>query len=251
MKNKKLKILMISDGGVLLFEMGLMLLIVLGSSFFISEELEMLCFFDIMIGAGVLYNGGSSHSVEQYGRYQTLGFCRKRFFQEQVILAAGKAVLLGLFRTVYQTICYDKYVAFFIEDTTNTADMYHRIPVVELFFSNFLWFTICYLVILIMSTLRIHPINGRVKCVGESLQLSYRIKLLKENHPVGWKVQMVLCKLFGLILIIVFSVLGLIGRYELELRSGFLVRLAIMAVMLVGCVIFYWIGKKRFQPKYV
>lgn len=195
----------------------------------------------------LVLNVSASLSSQQYEQYITFRFCRKKFYHEQVILCIIRAAFISLLRTLLQFINYNEYVQAFIEDTTNTPDLYHPVSFPELFFTNLCAFLLVYLIFLVNSS---HTITIALNKIAKSPQLQLRIQLKKEQHKTLHTCLTIVIKTVSFILLIAW-ILGLLIYHQMQLQNSLSERMTALGVVIVLCGIVYLHGRRRFCPKYV
>ena len=195
----------------------------------------------------LIFNSSTLLSYQKYEQYITFGFCRRKFYHEQVILCGIRAALLSLFRSIGQFIHYNEYVQTLIKDTTETADMYHPIAFSELFFTNLCLFFLIGLIFLANSS---HTITIAANKITKSPQLQLRIQLKKEKNKFFFTCLTVIVKTISFILIIA-GLIGLIFYHQMQLQNSLSTRMTALFIVIVLCIVIYLDGRWRFRPKYV
>lgn len=185
----------------------------------------------------------------EFDAFLTLRFCRKRFYQYQVMLSAMRALELACVRSVYQVVWQSDFVHYFIEDTGETLAMYHSVSFLELFITNTCIFVLVGLVHLITKTWMVNPIMA-IGIDAVSPQKKLRIQQQKERNPVKWRVLVVVSKMIGLV-VVVAADLSIIYYYKIEMQADLAIRLMVLAGLIIICGILYLIGRKRYRPEYV
>lgn len=230
--------------------LALLLLFVICFSFackFLALENDTFTIIDLFLIITVILNGSTTQSLQNYPRYLTFQFSRRKFFREQVILSLLRSMFLSLFRTLWLELFYENYVEFFLSDTDNTPAMFHAVPFVELFLTNMVIFLLLYLILLVNSTNTIAITFTRYE---HSPQLQLRIQNQKEQHKISRNVCTVIVKTLSFVGVVALTI-GLSVCYEYQLQSTLINRLPIMIVPFVLCILFYFIGRTRFSPKYI
>lgn len=242
MKNKMFNFFMVSDVISQIITMNIALLGVL----FFSKRESWVYLLDIVFVSVLNYSGSTGYSFMHYGRYMNFGFCRKRFYREQVLLSVVRGSIYALARTVLQMVYREEYIVSLVRDTPYTADMYGQIPVVELFVFNLGFFVLLNLILLVTIPCRLYPFisNGE-----DTPQIKYRKQLTKSNNPSIWKAGTVIVKICGGILIIAFSIIISYPDFVYQIYNKASFRQASVLVMLVLCIICILLGRKKFRPE--
>lgn len=188
-----------------------------------------------------------SQSFVNYPEYITFGFCRKKFYHEQVLICIVRAVITSFFRTVLQACFYNGYIQIFMEETNKTVNDYHTVPLFELFFTNVCIFTLFSLMQLINSTsvLSLYFLRTRT-----SPRLNERITMHKKKRRLFRIIAAVFIKLPFFLLLCVMTVI-IPYFYQLQMQNALPVRLSIVTGILFLCAVLYLVGKKRFTPTYI
>lgn len=95
---------MIEDGLLTLVMVGLMLIVwAIAKAFFKDDVISMI---QIMLLLSVLNMARENGNPDLYF---TFGFCRKKYYKEQVILGLFRSIWFGIFQTIHWLVCYDAY----------------------------------------------------------------------------------------------------------------------------------------------
>lgn len=191
----------------------------------------------------------NNQSYMKYDKYITFGFCRKKFYKEQVILSIVRAVIISALQTTVQTIYYTDFAQSFAEGFETNLNKYHPVPPLELFGINFCMLTLLHFLFLINSTVT-YNFMFRLVQDGKSPQLSQRIQQKKER-PKIFRVFFNTVYVLVSIIVLILCCIMLITYYETVISSTFLERTAYTAVIIVISVAMYFIGRFRFCPKYI
>lgn len=203
---------------------------------------------NIPIIAMVVFCNSATLSYQKLGEYTTLGFCRRKFYHEQVILCLLRAMLLSLFFSIYEFINYNHLVNYFIKDTTDSPSMYHPIPLMELFLTNMCIFALLYLIYLvnISHTISIIFINKSEK----TLQLQLRKQMKKQKYKWFYRLLTGVVKCISFVLLVGYLV-GFQLYYQIQMQSSLSTRMIVLGIFAGLCVVVYLDGRWRFRPKYV
>ena len=179
--------------------------------------------------------------------YFHFGFCRKEYYKMQIALCAIRAGIYAIIRSMIHTLFYSEFVADLIGGTNEMASLYHSVSFVELFLGNFFGFFLMMLFSLATNSFLVSmtPINNEI-----TPQLLYRREEKKKKNTSLFKVMSVVknCVWF---LVVVAAGLGMEVYYEFQISSAFEMRILVMGMLAVCCVLIYFYGKRRYQPKYV
>lgn len=202
---------------------------------------------DILFVSVLHYSGSTGFSFMHYGRYMNFGFCRKRFYQEQVLLSVVRGGIYALVRTVLQIVYNEaSYIASLVEDTLDAADMYGQVPVAEMFIFNLGFFILLNLILLVTVPCRMYPF---VSAMEETPQIKYRRQLAKNGNPSIWKAGIVIVKICGGIAVMAFSLIVDYAGAAYPIHGKDFFRLASIIVMFVLCILCILIGRKKFRPE--
>lgn len=191
----------------------------------------------------------TNQSYMKYDKYIAFGFCRKKFYKEQVIISLFRAVIISAFQTAVQTVYYAEFAQMFAGGVEETLNTYHPIPAIELFFINFCMLTLLHLLFLINST-GTHNFMFRFAHNGKSPQLSQRIQKKKEN-PLIFRVFFSTVYVVVSAIVLFLCAMVLSTYYQRVISFRFLERMAYIAVIIVINIAMYFVGRLRFRPKYI
>ncbi|MBR1866864.1 MAG: hypothetical protein IJ801_10235 [Lachnospiraceae bacterium] len=205
-------------------------------------------YLEMLISTLFFATSSEEQSFMQYGQYITFGFCRKRFYREQVAICGVRAAILSLVCSAVQYLCHDSYVLYFMEDTEDVPALYHRVFPGEIFLTDMLFFFLLCLILLLASTQVVQ--FAWFASAYRSPQLKYRIQMAMEQTKWirnGWSVFVKL----GIWIVVVAVEMGFVYYHYVQMTMGFPVRLGCMAGMAAVSICLYLVGKKRFVPEYI
>lgn len=242
MKNKMLKFFMVSD---IIYQVITISILCLAVLFLLKGE--NLYLVDIMFITVLNYSGATGFSFMHYNRYMNFGFCRKRFYREQVLLSVVRGGIYALVRTALQIMYNEEYISSLTEGTSYTADMYSRASAAGMFLFNLGLFVLISLMLLVTMPCLIYPFISVAE--EESVQIKYRRQLAKSRNPFWWTAGTIIVKSCGGIVIMGLSMLiGYAGIVHQLYSEGSFRRNATV-VMLVLCIICILIGRRKFRPE--
>lgn len=243
MKNNMFKFFLVSD---VIYQVTILSILYIMVLFFSRKGESWLYVSDILFVSVLHYSGSTGFSYMNHARYMNFGFCRKRFYREQVLLSVVRGGIYALVRTIVQAVCRDEYLTALVKDTQYSAEMYEQVPVTAMFIMNFGFFVLLNLILLVTVTCKVYPFVY----LGEgSLQLKYRRQSAKNRNPLAWKTKVVMAKIGGLAVIIGFSLLLAYPGFVYQMYSETSARLVAVTVSFMLCIICIFIGKKRFRPE--
>ena len=181
--------------------------------------------------------------------YINFGFCRKKYYREQIVVCGIRAMFYAVIRSTIHTIFYKDFVTDLIAGTDGNASLYHPVSFVELFLGDFLG---CYLLFLFMFVTNSFLVSFAVSVntTERTPQLLYRRTEKKKKQKGLYKITVVIKKCIGFILLVA-AMVGLQRYYVFQLQSEWKTRMLVIGGLAVLCVVFYLYGKRRYQPKYV
>lgn len=190
-----------------------------------------------------------NQSYMKYDKYIDFGFCRKKFYKEQVILSLIRAALISVFQTAVQTIYYAEFAQVFAGGEEEIFNTYHPVSAIELFIINFCMLTLFHLLFLINST-GTNNFLLRFAHNGKSPQLNQRIQKKKERIKI-FRVFFNIVSLLVSTIVLVLCAMAFLTHYETVISFTFLERMAYTAIMVVLSIAMYFVGRLRFRPKYI
>ena len=187
------------------------------------------------------YNFG----YNKYHQYITFGFDRRKFFREQVVSLLIRAGVMSIFRASVQWIYVEQYIQeFFMEESIR----YHKVTFMEMIVTNLCMFILLELFLMVNSTAKIDILIGNFR--GQSPRLKERIEEQKRKLKGLRTVLAIFIKTIGFIMFVVGGTMSY-GYYSAQMTKPLLYRVEVIGGMMVLSLILYFIGKKRFSPKYI
>ena len=157
-------------------------------------------------------------------------------------------MVLAFVRAIYQYGMQDEFIKYIFEDAEEGIT--YSVPFIELLLTNICIFTLVNICYLILNTFTINSSLLKVDNEELSPQLKLRMECRKEKHPKVYTIKVIVTKIVLYVLMFMFSLLT-ITHYEIQLQSPLRFRMGILAGIIVACVVMYFIGKKRYCPKYI
>lgn len=246
MKNRTLRLLALQDVCHILVELGFVSIIAFICMHFDGGTTSGFMMFENVFLIFSLGFGGMKLSFQQYDRYITFGFCRKRFYKDQLILCGIRAFMIGGVIGIAQYLMQGKDISDVLEE--EMIQSYHTLSFAEIFMTDFIIFYLFSLILLLLSTgVLNHQLYQRVEN-GKSPQMLVRIHNSKKK-PL-WTFRNLLLKIFSFIVLLTVT-LGFYYYQQLQLTISFPVRLVVIIVFFLLSVALILVGKKRFTPKYI
>ncbi len=174
--------------------------------------------------------------------HQYFGYSRKSEFKVKLIVLSLQGAVLAVLRTAAQILCYDQYIQFFIEDTYETANMYHMpfIPLVLL------------VNLLIFETAELANIIIRTSIYNTPKDMYTLVMRERAARVSGKKLTIlkIVCFIVLILVMIPFITLCVIA-YSVQAQDETAAEILIIAGFIIVDIVMYFIAKKRYSPRYI
>lgn len=214
--------------------------LVVGCMLWILDREILIVTLDAVIVTFVFFDN-SFGKISSVKGHSCFGYSRKIQFRNSFFSGVVAATFMTFIRTVVLIVAYDEYIRSFIEDTEETAEMYHMPFIPEVLIANFLIFGLIMLVRMILKT-----------TVVFSTKNDYTIVMQERAARLGKKCTAVKVGFFILAMVaLVFFIIVYMLMYDILCQNDVFRHLALVLGLLIADIILYFIAKKRYSPKYI
>ncbi|MBD5096346.1 MAG: hypothetical protein HDT40_04930 [Lachnospiraceae bacterium] len=238
--NKELVKYEIKENIISLFMPCIFYGLVVGCMLWILDREILIVTLDAVIVAFVFFDN-SFGKISSVKGHRCFGYSRKIQFRNSFFSGMVVAGFMTFIRTVFFIFAYDEYIRFFIEDTENTAEMYHMPFIPEVLIANFLIFGFIMLVRMILATTVLY-----------STKNDYTIVMQERAAKLGKKCMAVkVCFFIFAVVVLTLFVILYMWMCEILCQNDVILHLVFILGFLIADIIMYFIAKKRYSPKYI